>query len=238
MAAGSHRLDRYLGRLLGLNRRDVKPLLAQGRIVVDGNPALGADQLVNQFSRINVDGTPLPGVTPVHLQMHKPAGLLSATKDSRHPTVFDDLVHPARLTLHIVGRLDRHSSGMLLLTNDSRWSRSLMAPENGVTKVYVVRVAKPLTQAMVDAFAMGIHFPFENITTLPARLDILETCVARVTLTEGRYHQIKRMFGRFRNPVLDLHRIAIGGLSLDQALAPGQWRELSAAEVSGILSAR
>lgn len=238
MAAGSHRLDRYLGNTLGINRRDVKPLLAQGRVVVDDAPALAVDQLVNQFSRIVVDGKALPSVLPVKLQMHKPVGLLSATRDTRHPTVLDQLEHPARESLHIVGRLDRNSSGLLLLTNHSRWSQALMAPESGVHKVYLVGVAKPLTQVMIDAFAAGMHFPFEDIITLPARLEILDECLARVTLAEGRYHQIKRMFGRFRNPVLSLHRIAIGGLKLDPSLEPGQWRELTTEEAAGALAAR
>lgn len=238
LLSGTHRLDRYLGNALGINRRDVKPLLAQGRILIDDAPALAVDQLVNQFSRIVVDGKSLPSETPVHLQMHKPVGLLSATTDVRHPTVLDQLEHPARESLHIVGRLDKNSSGLLLLTNDSRWSQALMAPQNGVAKVYLVGVAKPLTQVMIDAFAAGMHFPFEDITTLPARLEILEERVARVTLVEGRYHQIKRMFGRFRNPVRSLHRIAIGSLSLDPDLQPGQWRELSASEAAEAVSAR
>lgn len=237
MAVGNHRLDRYISRMLGINRRDIKPLLAQRRIIVDDAPALGADQPVNQFSRIAVDGNVLPHLTPVHLQMHKPAGLLSATKDACHPTVLDQLNHPASASLHLVGRLDRHSSGLLLLTNDSRWSQALMAPVGGVNKVYLVRVARPLTEAMVEAFATGMHFPFEDITTLPAKLEILEQCLARVTLMEGRYHQIKRMFGRFRNPVLSLHRVTIGGLTLDPTLEPGQWRELTSQEVAAALTA-
>lgn len=237
MAAGSHRLDRYLGNTLGINRRDIKLLLAQGRVLVDDAPAIAVDQLVNQFSRILVDGKLLPHLTPVHLQMHKPVGLLSATRDARNLTVLDQLEHPTKADLHIVGRLDRNSSGLLLLTNDSRWSQALMAPESGVRKVYLVGVAKPLTQVMVDAFAAGMHFPFEDITTLPARLEILDECLARVTLVEGRYHQIKRMFGRFRNPVVSLHRVAIGPLSLDPVLEPGQWRELSTSEAAEAISA-
>lgn len=238
MAAGSHRLDRYLGNTLGINRRAIKPLLAQGRVLVDDAPAFAVDQLVNQFSRIQFDGKLLPHLTPLHLQMHKPVGLLSATKDAGHPTVLDHLAHAAKADLHIVGRLDRNSSGLLLLTNDSRWSQALMAPESGVHKVYLVGVANPLTQVMIDAFAAGMHFPFEDVTTLPARLEILDECLARVTLVEGRYHQIKRMFGRFRNPVVSLHRVAIGALTLDLDLQPGQWRELSVNEAAQAVSAR
>ncbi len=237
MAAGSHRLDRFLASMLGVNRRDARPLLAQDRIVVDDVLACTADQLVNQFSRIVVDGVALPTMTPVYLQMHKPIGLLSATSDTRHPTVFDQLDHPAKPQLHIVGRLDRASSGLMLLTNDGRWSRALMAPDSHVKKVYRVQVANPLSADYIEAFASGMHFPFEDITTLPAKLEILEERLAQVTLVEGRYHQIKRMFGRFRNPVVSLHRTAIGALSLDPGLEAGQWRELSTREASGVVSA-
>ncbi|MDP1930738.1 MAG: pseudouridine synthase [Gammaproteobacteria bacterium] len=230
MASGSHRLDRHLSSTLGINRRNIKPLLAQGLISVDDKIACAADQLVNQFSRIVVDDMELPSMTATYLQMHKAVGLLSATKDAQYPTVIDQIDHPAKLELHIVGRLDRNSSGLLLLTNDGNWSQAMMAPENCVEKVYRVELAKPVTPDCIDAFASGMHFPFEDITTLPAKLEVLDERVAQVTLVEGRYHQIKRMFGRFRNPVVGLHRIAIGPLLLDPTLEPGQWRELSASE--------
>lgn len=232
MSARTSRLDRFVPACLGLSRSAIRPLLAQGRILVDDLPATGADQLVNQFSRVLVDGHALPFETAVYLKLHKPAGVLSATRDARHSTVIDLLEHPARDSLHLVGRLDRTSSGLVLLTNDGRWSRALMSPDRGVEKVYVVRVEKPLTLAMVDAFAQGMHFAFENIITLPARLEILEDTLARVTLVEGRYHQIKRMFGRFRNPVLTLHRVQIGAIALPETLAPGCSCALSAKEIA------
>lgn len=234
MSSLTHRLDRYLLSRLGIARSMVRLLLAQGRILVDGIAASGADQPVDQFSRVVVDGVPLPFVTPVYLKLHKPVGVLSATRDAQHPTVIDLLDHPVRDTLHLVGRLDRGSSGLVLLTNDGRWSRALMAPAAGVEKVYEVRVEKPLTQAMVDAFAAGMHFAYEDIVTLPARLEILEDTLARITLVEGRYHQIKRMFGRFRNPVLALHRVRIGVVALPASLTAGRSCALSADEIAGV----
>jgi len=232
MSAQTHRLDRFLFARLGLPRSAIKPLLAQGRILVDGQPASAADQQVTQFSRVVVDGTALPCVTPIYLKLHKPVGVLSATRDPHHTTVIDLLDHPECHTLHLVGRLDRSSSGLVLLTNDGRWSRALMSPESHVEKVYEVRVGKPLTTAMVEAFALGMHFEFEGIDTLPARLEILDDTLARVTLTEGRYHQIKRMFGRFRNPVLALHRVRIGAISLPADLPTGHSCALRAEEVA------
>ncbi|MES3007534.1 MAG: 16S rRNA pseudouridine(516) synthase [Pseudomonadota bacterium] len=234
MASGSQRLDRYLSKALAINRREVKPLLAQSRIVVDGQPVSRSDLLVDEFSRIVFDDRVLQAKLPVYLMLHKPIGILSATTDPQHTTVIDLLQRADRNDLHIVGRLDRGSSGLLLLTNDGRWSRALMAPEHDIPKVYLVTVQNPLTPDYVQAFADGMHFAYEDITTRPAKLEILDERHARVTLVEGRYHQIKRMFGRFRNPVLTLHRTAIGSLSLDPELAPGQSRELTPAELTGI----
>lgn len=234
MASGSQRLDRFLSRTLGINRREVKPLLALGRIQVDGRRASATDLLIDEFSHVSIDDRVLQAKLPVYLMLHKPVGILSATTDPRHTTVIDLLQRPDKNELHIVGRLDRSSSGLLLLTNDGRWSRALMAPEHEVPKVYLVTLQNPLTADYEKAFAEGMYFDYEDITTRPARLEILENRLARVTLVEGRYHQIKRMFGRFRNPVLALHRTAIGNLPLDPALVPGQSRELTPAELKGI----
>lgn len=234
MASGSQRLDRYLSRTLGINRRDVKPLLAQGRVQVDGRSVGGTDHLIDEFSHVSIDDRLLQAKLPVYLMFHKPVGILSATRDPLHTTVIDMLQRPDKDDLHIVGRLDRGSSGLLLLTNDGRWSRALMAPEQAVPKIYLVTLQNPITSDYVKAFAEGMYFDYEDITTRPARLEILEERLARVTLVEGRYHQIKRMFGRFRNPVLSLHRTAIGNLPLDPALAPGQSRELTPVELTGI----
>ena len=234
MASGSQRLDRYLSRTLGINRREVKPLLAQGRILVDGRTVDATDHLIDEFSHVSIGDRLLQSKMPVYLLLHKPIGILSATTDPRLPTVIDLLQRADKGDLHIVGRLDRGSSGLLLLTNDGRWSRALMAPELEVPKVYLVTVQNPLTTDYVKAFSDGMYFDYEDISTRPARLEILEERLARVTLVEGRYHQIKRMFGRFRNPVLALHRTAIGNLPLDPALAPGQSRELTPAELKGI----
>jgi len=163
-----------------------------------------------------------------------PAGVVSATKDQHHQTVIDLLNCVDADNLHIVGRLDFNSTGLLLLTNDGRWSRNLTLPEKKVSKRYRVTLQYPITQAYVRAFAEGMYFSYENITTRAAKLYIINEYVAEVRLVEGRYHQIKRMFGRFNNPVLALHRIAVGNLMLDVTLLPGQSRSLTASELQVI----
>lgn len=226
------RLDRFVSVRTGINRRHIRPLLAQGRLIVDGSPATAIHQLIDEFTHVALDGCVLQANKPIYLMMNKPMGVVSATRDDRHKTVIDLLDRPDRENLHIVGRLDFNSSGLILLTNDGRWSRHLTSPAQKIPKVYHVTLANPMTDEYVEAFAKGLYFSFENITTRPAKLKILDDFTAEVTLIEGRYHQIKRMFGRFQNPVLSLHRSAIGNLQLDVGLAPGESRELEEGEVS------
>jgi 16S rRNA pseudouridine516 synthase len=229
------RLDRFISARLDINRGDVRLMLAQGRVKVNGHVAVATDQLVDQFSCVEVDKEVLQNNTPKYIMMNKPLGVVSATKDHKHKTVIDFLDGSDREQLHITGRLDFNSTGLMLLTNDGRWSRRLSMPETKVTKRYRVTLEKPLTQDYVTAFAEGMHFAYEGITTLPATLKIISDHVAEVGLVEGRYHQIKRMFGRFQNKVLALHRVAIGNLKLDPSLSPGQSRELVLNEVANII---
>lgn len=230
MSPARARLDRYISAHLGMNRGKVKALLAQGRVLLNGQPASDVQQLVDVFDAVRVDGRLLQERRPAYLMLHKPVGVVSATRDAQHVTALDLVAWPE--PLHIAGRLDLKSSGLLLLTNDGRWSRGLSAPSANLPKLYEVELRDPLDERYAPAFAAGMAFPYEGIVTRPARLEILAPRVAQVWLTEGRYHQIKRMFGRFRNPVLRLQRLAVGELWLDPALAPGEWRELREEEVA------
>jgi 16S rRNA pseudouridine516 synthase len=218
----------------GISRKDLRPILAQGRVTIDGVPATHMNQLVQQFTHITLDEQVLRAETPIYLMMNKPAGVVSATKDDKHQTVIDLIEHRDREKLHIVGRLDYSSTGLILLTNDGRWSRALTKPDHEVAKRYRVKLENPVTREMVAAFEQGMHFPFENITTRPAKLTIVSQHIAEVSLVEGRYHQIKRMFGRYQNAVLALDRIAIGALLLDPALRPAQSRTLTTVESKDI----
>jgi len=228
------RLDRFISTQTGINRKDVKPLLARGRVMVDGTVARDIQQVIHQFTHVVMDGQVLQAHTPYYFMMNKPQGAVSATKDRQHPTVIELMKNKDRIDLHIAGRLDFNSSGLLLLTNDGRWSRNLFTPESKIPKRYRVTVEKPLTEDYIRAFAKGMYFDYEGIITRPAKLDIVSEFIAEVSLVEGRYHQIKRMFGRFRNPVLKLQRVSIGSLLLDPALEPGHYRSLSPWELKNI----
>ena len=230
------RLDRFLATHSQYSRREARLLLAQRRVMVNQQMAVSVSQVIDPFDTVSLDSRILQQREAVYLAMHKPAGVVSATSDPEQQTVLDVLRSDQAValtselldTLHIVGRLDKHSTGLLLLTNDSAWSERLMSPVNKVAKVYEVRLEKPLDESYIEAFASGMYFPYENITTQPVQLKILSDRVARVTLMEGRYHQIKRMFGRFRNPVLQLHRTAIGPFQLPESLEPGASQRVQA----------
>lgn len=242
MQTKSYRIDRFISKHLGINRRDIKLMLAQGRIVINNAVVREVSTIVEEFDHVVLDGELLKNKQPVYIMMNKPVGIVSATKDKLHKTVIDLLSEKLTYSdniqqeLHIVGRLDLNTSGLLLLTNDSRWSRKLMAPEEKVNKIYQATLQNDLTEDYISAFAEGMYFSFEGITTQPAQLTILSKKVAEVTLMEGKYHQVKRMFGRFRNPVLALHRSSVGNLILDANLLEGESRELTSEEVSEIFN--
>ncbi|WP_417593897.1 pseudouridine synthase [Oceanospirillum sp.] len=235
------RLDRFISQMLfkrdpanPVSKKQVRLLLAQGRIRVNGRPAESISQPIDFFSRIELDGELLQNNRPLYLMLHKPVGVVTAVTDDEHKTVIDLIDHPAKNQLHYAGRLDLNTSGLLLLTNDGDWSAALTLPDKEVEKCYEVELARPANDDYVQGFADGIWFAYEGITTRPARLDILDDHHARVWLTEGRYHQVKRMFGHFRNEVVRLHRSSLGSLQLDPTLKPGQWRELRSEELDAL----
>ncbi|RYJ62039.1 pseudouridine synthase [Pseudomonas songnenensis] len=229
------RLDRYLANRARVSRQDVRRLVAEGRVMVNGEVNRTLDREIRVFDRIELDGESLQvGKAARYLMLHKPAGCVSATQDTAHRTVLDLIDEPDKQDLHIAGRLDFNTTGLMLLTNDGQWSRRLTQPTSLQGKVYLVETEDEIDPACVEAFARGMYFRFENLTTLPAELVILGSTKARLTLHEGRYHQVKRMFGRFNNKVTALHRESMGPLMLDPALEPGRYRSLTDHEIAQI----
>lgn len=230
------KLDRLLAHHDSLGRGRARAAILAGRVAVDGAITRRFDQPVDRFTRVELDGLPLrPPVRRLHLMLHKPAGVVSATRDAEHPTVIDLVDDPDKDGLHLVGRLDRSTTGLVLLTNDGNWSKPLMAPETKVPKVYRVGTRDPIPASAVAAFAAGFHFHTEDLTTRPADLEILGEREARLTLHEGRYHQIKRMFHRIGNRVASLHRESIGAIQLPPDLGPGEWRMLTEEEIERVM---
>ena len=226
------RLDRFLSNLPQFNRQQVRLLLIEKRIQVDGQVICDPRHEIRTFSRIECDGHVLQAGKPArYFMLHKPPGCVCATQDAEHPTVLDLLDEPDKHDLHIAGRLDFNTSGLMLITNDGQWSRHVTQPETKMPKVYYVETEQEITNAYISKFREGVYFAFEDLTTQPAGLELLGPCSARLSIVEGRYHQVKRMFGFFNNKVVRLHRESIGPLVLDSLLAPGEYRALSEQEV-------
>lgn len=226
------RLDRFLSNLPRFSRKDVRFALTAGRVKVDGQTVTDPHHAVREFSGVTVDDEVLQAAkAPRYFMLHKPPGCVSATVDPQHPTVLDLLDEPDKHELHIAGRLDFNTSGLMLITNDGQWSRRLTQPATKLPKVYLVKTEQPIGAHYARKFAEGFYFEFEDLTTQPAQLVVIDPHHARLSIVEGRYHQVKRMFGFFDNKVLDLHRESMGSLVLDPALEPGQYRALHAAEI-------
>lgn len=229
------RLDRFLSNLPRFNRKDVRLALMGGRVRVDGQQVSDPHHDVREFSRVEFDNEVLQVGKPArYFMLHKPQGCVSATRDPQHPTVLDLLHEPDKDELHIAGRLDFNTTGLMLLTNDGQWSRRLTQPQTKLPKVYYVETEHVIEARYVAKFAEGFYFAFEDLTTQPALLTVLGPRCARLSIVEGRYHQVKRMFGHFDNKVLRLHRESMAHLTLDPALEPGQYRALGPAEIQGV----
>ncbi|MBO4926557.1 MAG: rRNA pseudouridine synthase [Clostridia bacterium] len=230
------RLDKLLSHLGIASRSETKALVRGGRVLIAGERANSADAEVPPGTAVTLDGREIDVRLERFLMMNKPAGVLTAAEDRRQKTVMD-LLPPACAALGCmpVGRLDKDTTGLLLFTTDGVLAHRLIAPRSHVDKVYIARVDGALTAADASAFAAGIALG--DFTALPAELEILSPDTGRVTVREGKYHQVKRMFAARGKPVTALERVAFGPLTLDGGLAPGEYRELNAEETAALYAA-
>ena len=229
------RLDRWLAALDLGSRSQVKELIRRGAVAVDGKTVKDpAESFEPGACALAVSGRPVDGRTERHVMLHKPGGVLTAARDPKQPTVMDllDGVY-ASLECMPVGRLDKDTTGILILTTDGELNHRLLAPGRHVDKVYEAEVTGRLTEKDVAAFAEGLEL--SDFRAEPASLEILEageaSSRARVTVHEGKFHQVKRMFSAVGHEVTRLHRRSFGPLELDPDLPEGQARELTAEEL-------
>ena len=222
------RLDKIISATGKKSRREVKLLVKQGRILVDGVPAAAPEMKVDPaVSEILMDGENIGYQRFTYIMLHKPAGVLSAVEDKRQKTVLDLLPEELqRRNLSPVGRLDKDTEGLLLLTNDGELTHRLLSPRHHVDKVYYARVDGRLEAADCAAFAAGITLG-DGLECMPAGLEILSDSEALVTLQEGKFHQVKRMLAFCGKPVVYLKRLSMGPLRLDETLQPGEFRHLT-----------
>lgn len=234
------RLDKLLAMLGEGTRTQVRDLVRAGRVRVDGAVARDAGmQVYAEESQVFVDSRALHYKPVRHVMMNKPQGVLTAARDKRQKTVMDLLppLYPAMGCMP-AGRLDKDTEGLLVITSDGQLAHRIISPRHDVGKVYLARVDGPLAEEDVRAFAKGLSISDADgeFEARPARLEILnvspQESEARVRVTEGKYHQVKRMFASRGRQVVYLKRLQIGALSLDPTLLPGQWREMTDEEIA------
>ena len=231
---GKQRLDKIVASTGRWSRREVKELARRGQVTVGGAVVRSVEEKFDpETAEIAVGGAPLGWRRHTWIMMNKPAGVLSATEDGRGETVLDLLPRDLqRLGLFPVGRLDKDTEGLLLLTNDGALAHRLLAPKSHVDKVYYARLDRPLEEADREAFARGITLA-DGLECMSAGLELLgDGREVLVTLHEGKFHQIKRMIASRGAAVCYLKRISMGPLHLDETLARGGYRHLSAEEVA------
>ena len=231
------RLDKFLVACAVGSRTEVKNLLKAGRVTVNGKKEKSAKlQIDEERDEIRFDGQVLEYEEFVYYMMNKPKGVISATEDPKHRTVLDllDVIAQSK-EVFPVGRLDIDTHGLLLLTNNGQLAHALLSPKRHVDKTYLAQVKGIMAQEDVEIFAKGI--PLKDFTCQPARLEILSTDAEknqsqiRVTIAEGKFHQVKRMVAYCGKEVVDLQRLTMGTLVLDENLQRGEWRRLTKEEL-------
>ena len=230
------RLDKILAKAAALSRRDAKRAALAGRITVNGIVTCNPDQKVEPDSQICLDGKELSYNRHVYILLNKPSGYVCANDDPKSPNVFELLGSKYKKNgLFTVGRLDKNTTGLLLITDNGSLAHYLLSPKRHVEKKYYLQSKFPLTQEDREAFLQGVDIGEKRLT----KSAVLEICkeahYAFLTITEGKFHQIKRMLEARSNKVVALQRVAFGPLSLDDSLACGQYRTLSESEINRLL---
>jgi 16S rRNA pseudouridine516 synthase len=227
------RLDKFLADQGIGTRSEVKKLLKSGVVTVNGrNEKRPESKVDTEMDQVTVNGRALAYEAYVWLMFHKPSGCITATQDRTQKTVMDYIAHERKVDLFPVGRLDIDTEGLLLLTNDGELAHQMLSPKHHVDKTYFVRVEGALDASDIRAFEEGVDIG-EKKNTLPAQMKILSSGAyseAELTICEGKFHQVKRMFAARGKTVVYLKRIRMAGLALDEKLAPGQWRSLTEEE--------
>ncbi|BFM51221.1 pseudouridine synthase [Marinomonas sp. THO17] len=226
------RLDFYLSHVTELARKAAKIAAAKGRVTVNGEVVKKANHRVLETDHICLDGEPLAWPTEGYYLLHKPAGYVCANEDPEHPIVLDLLPNHLGQKLNIVGRLDKDTTGLLLLTTDGQWLHRITSPRHVCPKRYYVKLKDVISQQSIEQLEAGVLLRGESQLTKPAEVEWLSEKEIYLTIQEGKYHQVKRMLASVGNKVEQLHRDRIGPLQLDKNLPLGEYRALTAQEIA------
>ncbi|RRN01034.1 16S rRNA pseudouridine(516) synthase RsuA [Bibersteinia trehalosi] len=228
------RLDKFIAENTGLTRSQAAKELKAGLITVNGEIVKAGAIKISQQDAIYYDGERLEWVeTGQYFMLNKPQGCVCSHDDGDYPTVFQFFDYPLSSRLHTAGRLDVDTTGLVLLTDDGKWSHRITSPKHHCEKTYLVTLADPIEDFYAPKLREGILLRGEKTPTLPAEMEILDDYNLNLTISEGRYHQVKRMFAALGNKVVALHRWRIGEIILDETLEEGEFRALNKQEIGG-----
>jgi len=228
------RLDKFICKSTELTRAEATHRINNGEVIVNGGVVVDASTQVHENNTIVLDGEKLTARSFRYLLIHKPLDTVCSNVDEAYPSLFNHIGVDKASELHVAGRLDADTTGLVLLTDDGRWSFDIIRPSAQCQKVYRVNLRDPIVDEIILKFEQGIQLQGEKSLTLPAKLEIVSAQEVLMTITEGKYHQVKRMFAAVGNRVLALHREKIGRVSLDVEL--GDWRYLTIKEVASFLN--
>jgi len=226
------RLDKFLCDSVGLTRSQAGKVIRASQVLVDGQPIKDTGFQVGEAHQVSYAGRELRLLGPRYFMLNKPAGYICANEDADHPCIFRLFDEPALGRLHSVGRLDLDTTGLVLVSDDGQWSHRVTSPRHECAKTYRVWLADPVPETAAAEFAAGVQLNGERSLTRPAELQLLTPTEALLTIHEGKYHQVKRMFAAIGNKVVRLHREQVGPIVLDPSLEPGAYRPLSAQEIA------
>nr|WP_261885847.1 pseudouridine synthase [Vibrio pomeroyi] len=224
------RLDKYLCKSTDLTKPEAIERIHNGEVSVNGEVVLYESTQVHESNTILLNGDVLTLRAFRYILMHKPAGTICSNIDEVYPSLFNHLEVDKASELHIAGRLDADTTGLVLITDDGRWSFNITLPTKSCKKVYRVTLSRDIKDDVADKFKAGVQLQGEKNPTRPAELEVISPKEVLLTITEGKFHQVKRMFAAVGNRVVGLHREQIGDVSLD--VEEGQWRYLTEDEVS------
>ncbi|WP_379932749.1 16S rRNA pseudouridine(516) synthase RsuA [Enterobacter sichuanensis] len=229
------RLDKFIAQQLGVSRAIAGREIRASRVTVDGDIVRDSAFKLQPEHQVEYDGNPLTQQHgPRYFMLNKPEGYVCSTDDPDHPTVLYFLDEPVAHKLHAAGRLDIDTTGLVLMTDDGQWSHRITSPRHHCEKTYLVTLESPVADGTAEQFAKGVQLHNEKDLTKPAVLEVITPTEVRLTISEGRYHQVKRMFAAVGNHVVGLHRERIGAIKLDPDLAPGEYRPLTEEEIASV----
>ncbi|GAA5136390.1 16S rRNA pseudouridine(516) synthase RsuA [Thalassotalea piscium] len=226
------RLDKFICKSTELTRTEAKKLLKSGTVKVNDEVVKSGAQQVHENNNITVEGKQLVARSSRYILLHKPLDTICSNVDEVYPSVLHLVDVDKAFDLHIAGRLDADTTGLVLITDDGRWSHNIISPKKQCEKTYRVWLRNVLKPDTAENFIKGVQLQGEKDLTLPAKLEQIDTNEVLLTITEGKYHQVKRMFAAVGNKVVRLHREQIGNVKLDESIGPGQWRYLTDEEVN------